>query len=150
MPGNVCTGCMLSAVPAKRALCCHRSRKPGSHCTSSPWLSPTKCSPDSLSSVFMSRTVLPCITTLPAGKIPFSYILALNLVGPSCDLGAGAMKFLVLTLDMQPVLRGSEEAATALQLLQLAENLIKQVPACGGTMLPQEIRMSRGRAFDHV
>lgn len=92
---------------------------------------------------------MPCITTLPTGKTPFSYILALNLVGPSCDLGAGDVKFLILALDVHPALQGSKEAATALQLLQLAENLMEQLP-CGGLMLSQEIQMSRGRAVGHA
>lgn len=59
------------------------------------------------------------------------------------------MKFLILALDMQPVLWGSGEAATAPQVLQLAQNLIEQVHACGGMMLPQEIQMS-GRAVGHA
>lgn len=150
MPRTVCTGCTLSVVPAKRALCCHYGRKIGSHYTSPPWLSPTKTSSDSLSSAFMSRTVLPFITTLPAGKTPFSYILVLNLVELSCDLGAGVMKFLILALDMQPVLWGSEEAATALQLLQFSKILIEQVLACGGVMLPQETQVSGVRAVAHA
>lgn len=83
-------------------------------------------------------------------KTPFSYILALNPVGLSCVLGARAMKFLILALDMQPVLWGREEAAAAPQLLQLAQNLIEQVHACGGMMLPQEIEMSGRRAVGHA
>lgn len=59
------------------------------------------------------------------------------------------MKFLILALVMHPVPWGSEEAATALQLLQLAGNLLEQLH-CGGLMLPQETEMSRGRAVGHA
>lgn len=53
------------------------------------------------------------------------------------------MKFLILALDMQPKLWSSEEAATALQLVPFSKNLIEQVPACGGVMLPQETQVRR-------
>lgn len=60
------------------------------------------------------------------------------------------MKFLILALDMQPKLWSSEEAATALQLVPFSKNLIEQVPACGGVMLPQETQVSGGRAVAHA
>lgn len=53
------------------------------------WLPPTT---DSLSSAFVSRTVLSCITTLPTEKTPFLYILALKQARSGCDLGARAVQ----------------------------------------------------------
>lgn len=61
----------------------------------------------------------------------FLFILALKAVGLSRDRGARAVTFPALPLDVQLVLWGSEEPATAPQLQQLAANLIEQVPAPG-------------------